>query len=85
MAAAEAAEQVREAAWRPGVEQRRAASGRAAAGGRGGWLQYCPIEDAPLHGLHGGTARANPVRREAGPGGLARGGSEQRAAHGRKE
>jgi len=44
-----------------------------------------PIEDAHLHGLHGGTARANPVRREAGPGGLARGGSERRAAHGRKE
>ena len=62
MAAAGAAEQVREAARRRGVEQRRAASGRAAAGGRGGWLPYRPIEDAPLHGLRGGAARANPVR-----------------------
>ncbi|KAG2600471.1 hypothetical protein PVAP13_5KG523228 [Panicum virgatum] len=48
-----------------GAEQRRAASGRAAAGGRGGWLPYRPIEDTPLHGLRGGAARANPVRREA--------------------
>jgi len=65
MAAAGAAEQVREAARQRGVKQRRAASGRAAAGGRSGWLLYRPIEDAPLHGLHGGAARANPLRREA--------------------
>ena len=60
MAAAGAAEQVREAARRRGVEQRRAASGRAAAGGRGGWLLYRPIEDAPLHGLHGACGEGQP-------------------------
>ena len=66
------------AAWR-------AASGRADGGGRGGWLPYRPDEDVPLHELRSGAARDSRVRREAGPGGLARGGSERRAAHGRKE
>jgi len=51
------------------VEQRRAASGWAAGGG----LPYRPDEDVPLHELRGGMARASRVRREAGPGGLARG------------
>jgi len=59
--------------------------GRAAGGGRGGGLPYRPDEDVPLHELRGGAARDSRVRREAGPGGLARGGSERRAAHGRKE
>ena len=70
-----------EAAALVAAEQRRAASGRAAGGG----LPYRPDEDVPLHELRGGVARASRVRREAGPGGLARGGSEQHAARGRKE
>ena len=73
---------MREAAAVARAEQRRAAIGRAATGGRGGWLPYRPSRAHPFTGC---AARANPVRREAGPGGLARGGSERRAAHGRKE
>ncbi|KAG2606983.1 hypothetical protein PVAP13_4NG266300 [Panicum virgatum] len=53
-----------------GVRQaRRAASGLAAAGGRGGWLPYRPIEDVPLHGLRGEgqprAARGRPRRPSA--------------------
>jgi len=71
------------------------AGGPAAGGRRGvrpvGWQlpavaaagsRTAPSRTSPFTGC---AARANPVRREAGPGGLARGGSERRAAHGRKE
>ncbi|KAG2561506.1 hypothetical protein PVAP13_8KG244004 [Panicum virgatum] len=44
-----------------------------------------PSRTPPFTGCAARAARANPMRREARPGALARGGSERRATHGRKE
>ncbi|XP_039811738.1 uncharacterized protein LOC120674664 [Panicum virgatum] len=58
---------------------RRAASGRADGGGRGGWLSYRPNEDVPLHELRNGAARDNRVRHTGAKSRAARGWSRRGA------